>query len=430
MGRIVLAIPNTMAGDVALDHLRKSSYSAFSATFQKTLGEVLSRQAAVRERAFLDGALRHTYVSLLTLEGTEFTTINQILGFHHNVNAQPGDTHGFVERADIDRPMGYALTPSASPRIGVPLDLKAPAEHANYLSLLNVPAAHARGVKGGNVRVAVVDTGIDDSVIPSPVSIAEYHDVIADLHYTYPWGSPAPTLNDANGHGSAMAMIIAETAPDAELYIIKICDDDPTLWDAMAGLGQALYVNAEVISFAFGFVSNANMCCTCGVTGATQSDVFKLLLDNIASLDATQGLKIEPPIVVAPTGNDNSGRGFLYPAAYDSVLAVGSVDTGKSRSLFSNYGTLHASYVMTPGGQEDSSKTITEYVGEGPKGLKFVGTSPAVAYASGMVAVVKSDKRFSYSNRKAFVDYILSKCSPKPTNVNQQKENGEGFFSF
>src|ERR1700752_1109336 len=266
MGRIILAIPNTDAGDAALAHLRQNSQSEFAATFQFTLGEVLARQARLRDRAFLDGALRHTYVSLLTSEGVEFTTINQILAFHQNVNAQSGDTHGYVERGDIDRPMRPALTPSSSPGIGVPLDLKAPAEHANYLSLLNVPTAHARGVKRGNARVAGVDTGIDDSLLPSPISIAEYHDVINNLHYPYPGGGPPPppTLNDSNGHGSAMALIITETAPDAQLYVIKICDDVPKLWDAMAGLGQALYASAGVINFSFCFVFHVNMWCTFG----------------------------------------------------------------------------------------------------------------------------------------------------------------------
>jgi subtilisin family serine protease len=430
MGRIILAIPNTPAGEAARRHLFNNAQAEFGAKFESTLGEVLLSESKARDLPFLDAALDHTYVLLTTAEGAEFQTIGQILDFHNNSNARTGDTHGFVERGDIDRPMEPALTPPSSPRVGAPLDLTAPANHADYLALLNVSAAHARGVKGGGVSVAVVDTGIDASVTPSPVGIKEYHDVVNNLHYTRPRHRPPSTFSDPNGHGSAMALIIAETSPDAELCVIKICDDDPQLWDAMAGLGQALYAGTQVICFAFGFKSTKNTCCTCGASGKTQSDVFKLLIDNIAALDPMSGLKIEPPIIVAPTGNESSARGFLYPSAYDSVLAVGSVDTSKSRSLFSNYGTLHSAYLMAPGGQEDTAKTVTEYAGEGPTGAKFFGTSPAVAYASAMLALLRSDRRFTYTNRAAFVDHILNKCSPKPTNVNQQKEYGAGFISW
>jgi subtilisin family serine protease len=431
MGRIILAIPNNPAGRVALDHLRQNSETQFGAVFEGTLGGRLSKQAAQNDRPGLDEIFNHTYVSLTTPEDQEPTVLNSILQFHNNDKAKQGDAKGYVECGDLDRKLQRSLTVAVTPRIGAPLDLStSPAKHNDYLNLLATSNAHSRGAKGKNVRVAIIDTGIHSSVTPNPVPIEEYHDIVNDIHHTGSAPIPHTTLIDVNGHGSAMAMIISEVAPDAVLSVIKICVDDPQLWDAMAGLGQALYVGAKVISFAFGFTSTANMCCVCGTSGKTQSDVFKLFLENIANLDPTQGLKIEPPIVVTPTGNDGSARGFLYPAGYECVLAVGSVDSTQTRSLFSNYGTVHSSYIMAPGGQENNTGTTTEYVGSGPSNTLFLGTSPAVAYATGMIALIRSDPRFTYTNRAAFLDKVFQYCSPKPTNISEQKEYGEGFISF
>jgi len=44
-------------------------------------------------------------------------------------------------------------------------------------------------------------------------------------------------------------------------------------------------------------------------------------------------------ILVAAAGN-NGTQGALYPAAYDPVIAVGSVDPNLQPSSFSNYGPL------------------------------------------------------------------------------------------
>jgi hypothetical protein len=85
---------------------------------------------------------------------------------------------------------------------------------------------------------------------------------------------------------------------------------------------------------------------------------------------------------------------------------------------------------MAPGGQEDNTGAIVEWVGEGPSGQKFYGTSPAVAYTVGMIALLKSDPRNVYATRSHLVDNVIHHCSPKPTNVNEQMEYGEGALAF
>ncbi len=78
------------------------------------------------------------------------------------------------------------------------------------------------------------------------------------------------------------------------------------------------------------------------------------------------------------------------------------------RSEFSNYGTLgHRWHVMAPGGEKTPQGEITEHVGTGSSGGKCSGTSPAAAYVSGMLALLRSEPRYESCARDQFLDSIM-----------------------
>jgi subtilisin len=61
-------------------------------------------------------------------------------------------------------------------------------------------------------------------------------------------------------------------------------------------------------------------------------------------------------VVVAASGNDGQ-QTLVYPAAYNSVIGVGSTDNSDSKSSFTNFGT-NAIFIAAPG-----EGVITTYPG-------------------------------------------------------------------
>ena len=76
-------------------------------------------------------------------------------------------------------------------------------------------------------------------------------------------------------------------------------------------------------------------------------------------------------------------------ALRDVSLAVGSVNQSGQRSSFSTYGTyLHANYVMAPGGEKAGGSTTESPIADNTE--QYCGTSVAAAYASGVLALLRT----------------------------------------
>jgi subtilisin len=162
---------------------------------------------------------------------------------------------------------------------------------------------------GTGVKVAILDTGIathPDLVIAGGTSI------VSD-NYT-----------DTNGHGTAVAGVVAAVAdgqglvgiaPAASLYAVKIMNDSSgSISDAIAGVQWAIDNNMSIIVMSFGMSS--------------ESEILKTTVQDASN----HGI-----LLIAASGNDGTEQ-FIYPAAYESVIAVGALTTSNQRADFSNYG--------------------------------------------------------------------------------------------
>lgn len=105
--------------------------------------------------------------------------------------------------------------------------------------ILRATEAHARGINGRGVRIAVIDSGF----WPHPFYLERGYRI-----------TPVPThkepepLVDEYGHGTAQLASLFALAPGAEALAIKCMDRDPS--DA---LEKALATGARVINCAWGF---------------------------------------------------------------------------------------------------------------------------------------------------------------------------------
>jgi hypothetical protein len=228
------------------------------------------------------------------------------------------------------------------------------------LERIRVEEAHQMST-GTSTVVAVLDTGlqvehaslagriaaggldlVDGDRTPSDVSngIDEDDDGLVD---------------EASGHGTHVAGIVLAVAPDSRVLPVRVLNSDGTgfTFDVAEGVRHAVAAGADVVNLSLGSTAD--------------SELLREVLAQAA----------EKVTVVASAGNDGTTRP-RYPAAYEDVLSVASVDAADERSTFSNYGWVD---VAAPG--EDVAST---YPQDGF--AAWDGTSMAAPLVAGQAALL------------------------------------------
>jgi hypothetical protein len=233
-----------------------------------------------------------------------------------------------VRKATADRPQGparvapnYVFTGEAaasSPPInfyGEPRIQGGPGSSVRQAALpAALPLRTTEPDDGHDVRIAVLDTGMFDHEWLKTVQRAPKSDDV--------WDADHDGYGDAeSGHGTFIAGLIRQVAPEASVYAVKVLDshglgDDFSVATAMAQLPP----DVDIVNLSLG--------------GHTDHDEPPLA---IATAMAATG---RPRVVVAAAGNQGTSRPF-WPAAFDQVLAVGAVDESEgkwTRASYSNHG--------------------------------------------------------------------------------------------
>ena len=161
--------------------------------------------------------------------------------------------------------------------------------------------------EGQNVTVATLDTGVNAN-----------HPAIKDQlvpGYNALTGSTDAT--DDNGHGTFVAGVISQVAPDASIMPVKVLNNlgQGTVADASEGILWAANHNAHVINMSLGLYTNS---------------ILLQLSINYA--------QVRGDLVVASAGNSNTGS-RRYPASYPGVIGVAATDSNNHKASFSNYGS-------------------------------------------------------------------------------------------
>ncbi|WP_052461863.1 S8 family peptidase [Sporosarcina koreensis] len=224
--------------------------------------------------------------------------------------------------------------------------------------------AHA-GKQAKSVTVAVIDSGID-SAIP------DFAGRIAQGAYNFTDGTS--DVQDVNGHGTAVAGVIAAALNnrygitgiagpfDVKILPLKTIKADGTGTVSMnvQAIDYAIRRGVDVINISQG--------------GPAASVIEK---------DAIRRAEDAGILIVASAGNDaGKGNPVMYPAAYDKVLSVASVDQRNQHSAFSTYND-----------QVDLSAPGERIATNAPGG-EFVlmsGTSFSAPIAAGAAAMVQAE---------------------------------------
>ena len=274
-----------------------------------------------------------------------------------------------VLRIDVDAEV-HALpkppgTPGKGPDNG---DEEPPPPQELPWGVNRIDAEHAwPDYTGTDVKVAVVDTGIDKD-----------HPDLAVAGGVNCGRGPAKKWDDDNGHGTHVAGTIAAldneigvvgVAPEASLWAVKVLDrnGEGYVSDVIEGIEWCIANGMQVVNMSLG----------------TNSDIQSLH-------DACDAAEAAGLLLVAAAGNDY-GNGVDYPAAYDTVIAVSATDASDAFASFSDFGPQVE--LAAPGVDVPSTCTAaldgSIYDGDGEvNGYAILsGTSMAAPHVAGTAAL-------------------------------------------
>lgn len=232
------------------------------------------------------------------------------------------------------------------------------------LKLTNTDDAWAITTGSSLITVAIIDTGID-------IDHPEFMGRISELSYN----SVSQTVgieavSDDDGHGTMVAGVIGANSNNStgiagvtnqvQLMVIKaneIGEDTFKDSDIIRGIYYAVDHGADIINLSLGS-TYANPLTKKAVEYAMEKNV----------------------LVVASSGNDGENI-KIYPASFDTVISVGSVDQYSTLSSFSNYNDKVD--VVAPGSAILTTNRTNTYA-------TVSGTSFSSPYVAGIAALYKS----------------------------------------
>ncbi len=269
----------------------------------------------------------------------------------------------------------------------------------------SVPAIHADrvrkelGVTGKNIKVAVIDTGVDKG---HPCLRGS---VVAEKDFT----GEGP--DDQNGHGSHVASIIScvdqhyeGVAPDALIVNLKALNRQGTGYssDIMAAIEEAIAEKVDVISMSLGGE----------VENCDGKDAF--------SEEVTNAVNVGIPVVVA-AGNSGPKSGTINaPGCAEAPITVAACTDLGTIASFSSRGPTgdfrSKPDICAPGVNITAADGLTEGF------ITFSGTSMATPHVAGIIALLKEAKPGLTPDE--IKTLLISHVAPKTAHDNS---TGKGF---
>ncbi|ADQ13935.1 S8 family serine peptidase [Halanaerobium hydrogeniformans] len=257
------------------------------------------------------------------------------------------------------------------------------------LDMIDLPYAWSSQKGKSNIRVAVIDTGIE----------LEHEDLAAriDREYAYNFISQNSNVSDGHGHGTHVSGTIGALTDNSlgvagvswagEILPLKALND--------RGSGNVSDLAAAIL-YAAGLDDRAG--------NMEPVDIINLSLgtssDSSTLRNAINDAAAEGVILVAAAGN-NQGR-INYPAAYENVIAVGAADQTGELAYYSSYGPELD--FIAPGGNDSNFGILSTYKNNSYQ--ESSGTSMAAPHISGLIALLLSD-----NNSASEVKEILEQAS-------------------
>lgn len=216
---------------------------------------------------------------------------------------------------------------------------------------------HEQGIFGAGTSVYIIDTGLTHTA-----------DRLLNVRIRTVSEGPRAT------HGSFVAAIVASKttpegyigiAPEAQVYLADISNQEGVIYTSalVRAIHDAIQLHVDIISISLG------------------TSTYSQDLEDAVKLAASRGI-----FVLAASGNC-SCRGYEFPAACDAAISVASMDLDRKLSSFNTRNDSVALFAPGEALTVPGAKT------------KLSGTSFAVPFASGLLALELSKRRKTQMQR-------------------------------
>lgn len=223
---------------------------------------------------------------------------------------------------------------------------------------------------GSGCKVAIIDSGIDASLLIPQTSVLGQYDARQPSHTLSP-------LQDTQAHGSLVAHIINAISPGAELVSIKAISGSGSVMDLLTALAIAAAEGCDLINVSLSVQCGSVKCKACGTYHSTVGE------DQLA-LQISSFMKANPgSLLIGAAGNGTGKRQIALPARVNGVVAVGSFDhLNGCPDPDATYDNVPGDrFILAPGG----SPTLADRHAYGMT-TPMCGTSFATAFVTGVAA--------------------------------------------
>ncbi|WP_434749079.1 S8 family peptidase [Paenibacillus amylolyticus] len=230
---------------------------------------------------------------------------------------------------------------------------------------MNISLYWSKGIKGTGIKIAIMDSGVNFNHPDLSTNIQNGYNAINNKELPI----------DDYGHGTMMTGIIGAKhngigikgiAPDSKIYPVKVLDEfgEGRFIHIQKGIEWCIDNDIDIINMSFAFPTDHP---------DLKSSIKKALDAGI--------------IIVASVSNSYDGKSG-FPASYDGVIAVTSVDSSYQKGETASLDDID---FAAPGVDVITTSNDLKY--------QYVsGTSIATPHVTGMIALLLQDASFNKSN--------------------------------